>query len=133
MFHPKLAEIVRKDPRFPYEAYEFVFSALTHTQKMLGLKVESDAREPANNHVSGRQLLEGICDLAFEEFGQMARTVFHLWGVQRPADIGEIVFNLVEANLLSKTADDCRKDFDNVFDLDGALARPLVLDWQEAD
>src|SRR5262245_33497060 len=133
MFHPKLAEIVKKDPRFPYEAYEFIFSALTHTQKALGLTPDQEVRDSPNNHVSGRQLLEGICDLALRDFGMMARTVFRLWGVQRTADIGEIVFNLVEANLLSKTDEDCRQDFTDVFNLDEALTRPLVLDAQEAD
>jgi uncharacterized repeat protein (TIGR04138 family) len=129
MFHPKLAEIVRKDPRFPYEAYEFVFSALTYTQKQLGLSRDGTAE----NHVSGRQLLEGMRDLALEEFGLMARTVFQLWGVRRTDDVGDIVFNLVEANLLSKTNEDRREEFHNVFDLDEALTRPLVLDSLEAD
>jgi uncharacterized repeat protein (TIGR04138 family) len=129
MFHPKLAEIVRKDPRFPYEAYEFVFSALTYTQKALGLNRDG----AAENHVSGRQLLEGMRDLALEEFGMMARTVFHLWGVRRTDDVGDIVFNLVEANLLSKTDEDRREEFHEVFDLDEALTRPLVLDSLEAD
>jgi uncharacterized repeat protein (TIGR04138 family) len=133
MFHPKLAEIVRKDPRFPYEAYEFLFAALTHTQKSLGLASEHEGRETPENHITGRQLLEGIRDLALQEFGLMARTVFRLWGVHRTADVGDIVFNLIDANLLSKTDRDSRQDFEDVFDLDEALTRPLELDWQEAD
>ena len=32
MHYPGLAEIVRRDPRYAYEAYEFVFAALQHTQ-----------------------------------------------------------------------------------------------------
>ena len=36
MFHAGLAEVVRRDPRFAYEAYEFLYEALNHTQKMLG-------------------------------------------------------------------------------------------------
>ena len=36
MHHPKLADLVRRDPRYAYEAYEFLFAALAHTQKMLG-------------------------------------------------------------------------------------------------
>lgn len=48
----------------------------------------------------------------------MARTVFHLWGIDRSGDFGEIVFNLVEARLMSKTDNDTRADFQNVYDLD---------------
>ena len=36
MHHPKLDALIRRDPRFPLEAYEFVFAALSHTQELLG-------------------------------------------------------------------------------------------------
>ncbi|HXG12137.1 MAG TPA: Minf_1886 family protein [Gemmataceae bacterium] len=125
MFHPRLAEIVRRDPRYAYEAYEFVFAALAHTQKMLG---HDPAEEPGapnrpQRHVSGPELLEGIRDLALRQFGLMARTVFRLWGINRTDDFGEIVFNLIEARLMSKTDSDSRADFHNVYDLDQALVR----------
>jgi uncharacterized repeat protein (TIGR04138 family) len=122
VFHPKLAEVVRRDPHYAYEAYEFVFYALHHTQKMLGREApppEGEA-EP-QHHVSGPELLEGIRDLALREFGRMARTVFHLWGIERTADFGEIVFNLIEAGMMSKTNEDSRRDFHDVYDLDRAL------------
>jgi uncharacterized repeat protein (TIGR04138 family) len=61
----------------------------------------------------------------------MARTVLHLWGIDRTADIGEIVFNLVEANLMSKTAEDCREDFQDVYDLDQVLVRDYRIDFKE--
>jgi uncharacterized repeat protein (TIGR04138 family) len=125
MHHPKLAELVRRDPRYAYEAYEFVFAALAHTQKMLGRSTPDDPPvEPGpDHHVSGRELLQGIRDLALREFGLMARTVFRLWGINRTDDFGEIIFNLVEANLMSKTPTDSRADFQNVYDLDQALVR----------
>jgi uncharacterized repeat protein (TIGR04138 family) len=53
----------------------------------------------------------------------MARTVFRLWGINRTDDFGEIVFNLVEANLMSKTDNDSRDDFRDVYDLDQVLVR----------
>ena len=36
MHYPKLDDVVRRDPRYAYEAYEFLFEALKHTQNMLG-------------------------------------------------------------------------------------------------
>jgi uncharacterized repeat protein (TIGR04138 family) len=122
MRHSALAEIVRRDPRYAYEAYEFVFLALHHTQKMLGRKPpKGQAEASPENHVSGRQLLEGIRDLALREFGLMARTVFRCWGIQGTGDFGAIVFNLIEANLMSKTPEDTREDFEAVYNLDEAL------------
>ena len=38
MRHPEIAEIVRRDRRYAYEAYEFIFDALGHTQQLVGRK-----------------------------------------------------------------------------------------------
>lgn len=118
MFHAGIAEVVRRDPRYAYEAYEFVFAALHHTQKMLGrLPGDEGGEVGPHHHVSGRELLEGVRDLALREFGLMAGTVFRLWGIRRTDDFGEIVFNLVASNLMSKTDEDGRDDFHEVYDL----------------
>ncbi len=134
MYHPGLAEIVRRDPRYAYEAYEFVFEALQHTQRTLNRLPRERGEEPGpEHHVGGRELLEGIRDLALRQFGLMARTVFHLWGIDRTDDFGEIVFNLVEANLMSKTAEDSRADFHAVYDLDEALVQGYHIRLDEAE
>jgi uncharacterized repeat protein (TIGR04138 family) len=132
MHHPKLDEVVQRDPRYAYEAYEFVFAALAHTQRMLGRvpPKESSASE-VDYHVSGPQLLEGIRELALREYGLMARTVFRTWGINCTLDVGEIVFNLVAANLMSKTTEDCRDDFRDVYDLDRALVHEYRIDARE--
>ena len=135
----RLDDLVKRDPRFPYEAYEFVFAALTHTQHLLGRAPAEGEDEPEGaeggpgHHVSGRELLEGVRDLALREFGLMARTVFRMWGIERTDDFGEIVFNLVEARLMSKTSEDSRADFRNVFDLDEALVKDYRIVLDEAE
>jgi uncharacterized repeat protein (TIGR04138 family) len=131
MHHPKLDELVHRDPRYPYEAYEFVFDALAHTQKMLGRVPAPEAAQPEEHHVTGPELLAGVRDLALREFGLMARTVFRAWGINRTDDVGEIVFNLVEANLMSKTSDDDRRDFHAVYDLDQALVHDYRIEARE--
>lgn len=123
MHLPKLDDVVRRDPRYAYEAYEFIFAALAHTQRLLGRVPPAEGTSDQSYHVSGKQLLEGARDLALEQFGLMARTVFRMWGINRTDDFGEIVFNLVEAGLMSKTNEDNRADFRGVFDLDEALER----------
>ncbi|HEY1861964.1 MAG TPA: Minf_1886 family protein [Gemmataceae bacterium] len=133
MHHPKLAEIVRRDPRYAYEAYEFVFAALTHTQKRLGRMPQEDVSGEAQHHVRGPELLEGIRDLALREFGLMARTVFRRWGIEKTDDFGEIVFNLVEATLMSKTNEDSRRDFQGVYDLDRVLVDGFRINLDEAE
>ena len=76
---------------------------------MLGRAAEPTRDDaPAENHVSGRELCDGVVDLARREFGRMARIVFRLWGINQTDDFGEIVFNLIDANLMSKTDRDDR-------------------------
>jgi len=128
----KLMDVVRRDNRYSYEAYEFVFLALEHTQKLLGRELDENADPTeARHHVSGRQLMEGIRDFALQEFGMMARVVFRMWGIHKTDDFGEIVFNLIEAELMSKTSDDTRADFCDVFDLDDALVNGFRIVVQE--
>jgi uncharacterized repeat protein (TIGR04138 family) len=128
MQHPKLEDLVRRDPRYAYEAYEFVFGALAHAQKMLGR--ESSGEEDDEVHVSGPELLAGVRDLALREFGLLARTVFRLWGVNATDDFGEIVFNLIEAGLMSKNEEDTRRDFHAVYDLDEALVQDYRIELE---
>jgi uncharacterized repeat protein (TIGR04138 family) len=132
MYHTGLAEVVRRDGRYAYEAYEFLFHALHHTQKLLGREPPSGRREAApQHHVSGPKLLAGMRDLALREFGRMARTVFRLWGIERTDDVGELVFNLIDAGLMSKTDDDSRADFRGLFDLDEALLHGFRFELDE--
>jgi uncharacterized repeat protein (TIGR04138 family) len=126
MNDPKLENLLRRDPRYPIEAYEFVFNALKHSQQLLGRGKAAGRDEEA--HVTGPQLLLGVRDLARREFGLMARSVFRMWGIQRTDDFGEIVFNLIDAGLMSKTDSDDRRDFHEVYDLDEALTRDYLIE-----
>ena|SRR5437899_10691730 len=135
-FNPKLAEVVQRNPKYAYEAYEFVFQGLNYAQKLLGREPprEKPDQEDAEQkyHVSGPEWLEGIRGLALREFGLMARTVFHMWGVERTDDFGEIVFTLIDAGLVSKNSEDRREDFCGVFDLDEALVQGYRIQLDEA-
>jgi uncharacterized repeat protein (TIGR04138 family) len=136
MSHPKLEDLLRRDRRYPFEAYEFVFNALSHTQRLLdrvppeGLRFLAEMKNPTRekrHHVSGPELLEGVRDLARQEFGLMARIVFRLWGINTTDDIGEIVFNLIDAELMSQTDEDHRADFHAVYDMETALTEGYVI------
>lgn len=134
MIIPSLEDVVRRDSRFAYEAYEFVFAALAHSQRMLGKPAQDGELGPeGSHHVSGPELLDGVRDLALREFGLMARTVFRMWGVNRTGDFGDIVFNLIEANLMSRTEHDSRADFADIYDLDEALVESYRIEFTEAE
>lgn len=132
MRNVEIADIVRRDRRYPYEAYEFIFAALAHTQQMVGRKPQQGETMTEEHHVSGHEILRGTVDLARKEFGFLAKTVFHQWGVTRTDDVGELVFNLIDNSLLSKTDNDQRADFQDQFDLDRALSDDFTITLHEA-
>lgn len=119
----KILPMVRRDPRYAQESYEFVMRALEHTHKMLGRQPPDEKSDPDDprHHVTVRQWVEGVCDFARQEFGLMAPVVFRMWGIRATDDFGEIVFNLIDAGLMSRTAEESRADFHALFDLDEAL------------
>jgi uncharacterized repeat protein (TIGR04138 family) len=77
-------------------------------------------------HVTGQQLLDGIREFALTQYGPMARTVLNEWGIRRCEDFGDIVFNMVEQGLLSKTDQDSREDFKGGYDFDSAFVWPFL-------
>jgi len=124
-FDEALDLILQRDKRYQREAYLFVREALDHTQKIVGRAVREGTRQ-AIRHVTGPELLEGIRAYALEQFGPMTLTVFHEWGVRCGEDFGEIVFNMVENNLLAKTKQDSREDFKSSYDFDQAFRQPFL-------
>ena len=56
----------------------------------------------------------------------MTLTVLHEWGLRSCEDFGEIVFNMVEANLLAKTETDSREDFKAGYDFHEAFRQPFL-------
>jgi len=131
-FDEALEKMMQQDRRYDREAYRFVRDALDFTQQQLARSAERASRagrksgkKAPPHHVSGRELLDGIRDHALKEFGPMVTTVFNEWGIQRTADFGEIVFNMVEARLLNKTAEDSRDDFKDVYDFKEVFEQPF--------
>ena len=107
------------DDRYTLAAYLFIYEALVFTQKRL--QRDDPNLEAGRRHVSGQELLEGIREYATRMFGPLAPTVFRSWGLKATDDFGEMVFNLVEHQLLGKTDTDRREDFADGFDFDTAF------------
>jgi uncharacterized repeat protein (TIGR04138 family) len=130
---PKIIELTRDDPRYAYEAYEFVCDAVSYTQEMLGRSPREEDDPDADYHVSGEELVRGACELAVLEFGMMAPVVFRQWGIRKTDDLGNIVFNLIRAERLSKSDRDGPEDFHDLFDLNKALAEGFELTAEDVN
>lgn len=114
--------ICKEDGRFDRKAYTFVRQALDHTVQEL--KKRQPERTQKSQHVSGAELLQGIRTYALEQFGPLTKTVLSAWGITRCGHFGDIVFNLIEYNVFSKTENDRREDFADLYDFDEAFVKP---------
>lgn len=105
-FEAIIEKICEKDSRYQEGAYVFVMEALSYTQQRCGRR----------RHVSGEELLDGMKELLIKKFGPMTVTVLDYWGIKSTEDFGNIVFNLVNNKVLSKTEQDDIKQFRNGYD-----------------
>ncbi|MGA0334575.1 MAG: Minf_1886 family protein [Kiritimatiellia bacterium] len=116
-----IRNIVRKDKRYREEAYTFVREGLDYTVHEL-----KDPEKDQTHHVRGWELSKGIRDYAIREYGPVSLRVLRHWGIQSSEDIGEIVYNMIDAQLLGKTDEDEKEDFRGVFDFEQAFRDPFL-------
>jgi uncharacterized repeat protein (TIGR04138 family) len=105
--------VVSNDGRYRIEAFGFLHEGLTKAVK----NIYGEKKAPTG-HVSGRQLCEGIRELAIERWGMMAPVVLRKWGVNGSIDFGNMVYLLIEHGFMRKTDEDSVEDFRDIFDLD---------------
>jgi uncharacterized repeat protein (TIGR04138 family) len=114
-----LEDTVRADGRYRPEAFAFLLRGLEFTSAAVhGRRGKGRAR-----HVSGRELCEGLRELARSSWGPLAQTVLERWGIRRTRDFGEMVYFLIGLGLLGKQDDDHIEDFDDVYRFDEAFSR----------
>lgn len=119
-FDDHIATIASADRRYDAAAYHFVFRALDFVLEQR--ERASSEPLPPDSHVSAVELLDGLRDYALELYGPLARLVLGHWGLSCTEDFGEIVFRLVDCQLLNKQDSDRKSDFSNGFDFREAFA-----------
>lgn len=103
--------LAREDRKFPPDAYFLVFEGLE----------QALARLPTRRHVAPAELLAGIHAAAAVQWGGLADLVLGSWNVHSTHDLAELVFRLVERNLLVASDSDTRAEFLAAGDLRSGL------------
>jgi len=106
-----LDRLQERNPRFHARSYEFVMMALQSVIRSLDRP----------RHITGRELTEGVRELAIGRYGLLARAVLEHWGIHETEDVGRVVFAMVEHGLLVKEDEDRPEDFVDVFDFEDAF------------
>ena len=123
-FNEVIELICKEDGRYDRKAYTFIRQGLDHTVKEIRKKDAEKSQR--SRHVTGPELLEGLRVFALEQYGPLTKTVLNSWGVKRCQDFGDLVFNLIEYNVFSKTENDRREDFADIYTFDEAFVKPFL-------
>ena len=107
-FETAVKRIVVKDSRYNADAYEFVGEAVNYT----ALKLKKDRANVQARHVTCLELLYGVSEYARKQFGPMAGDLFENWGLISSQAIGNVVFNMINEQLLSASENDSVDQFD---------------------
>lgn len=118
----------RPELNFHRQAYLFTTDALSEAQTVYN----RDQANEVGGHVTARELLEGFRALAQKRFGMMASTVFRHWGVSSTADVGRIVFEMIDRGDMKKTDNDHFEDFVDVFAFQDVFDQQYVIDISKA-
>lgn len=125
-FEDAIRTCIAKDNRYLPQAYHAVRLGLDQAQRIVHGETKKGAKATARSrHVSGPQVLEGFRQHVLESYGPMSYPLLHNWGVKRTADVGNIVFNLIDSGLFGKSDDDKPEDFAGVYDFKEAFQRPF--------
>ncbi|MDH7598336.1 MAG: hypothetical protein QHH07_01705 [Sedimentisphaerales bacterium] len=109
---PKTPEQVGKEHgRYSPAAYRFVYEGLGYTLQKLG----------HTGHVTGQTLCHGLLALALDRWGKLALTVLNSWGIHTTRDFGQIVWALIQNQLMTAQPGDSIDDFNNAYDLKAAI------------
>ena len=98
----KINEFCNRTGKYAPDAYEFVTSCV----------VEQSGRMNPPRHLSALEVVQGIQKKLSAEFGCLAGEVTEYWQMQTSNDVGEIVFDLIDLQILNASEDDKRSDFD---------------------
>lgn len=119
-FYNTVKKILLKDSRYAFDSYEFINDAVIFTVKLF------EQEKGKTRHVTGVELLVGVKEFAIKKFGPMAYEIFQEWGIRDGMSVGNIVFNMLDYGLLSKTEKDSIEDFRVDFNIEEELKKPFI-------
>jgi uncharacterized repeat protein (TIGR04138 family) len=122
-----IESIVAKDPRYRPEAYKLTMRAVGYAYSYALSQQSVSGTTTAEAHVAAKEILESLRSLALMEFETGAKRRLNELGVKSCEDVGEIVFNLIDAKLLGKQSSDRKEDFQNGYNFDEAFNDPKLI------
>lgn len=131
-----MRKLLKEDPRYKFEAYQFIREALHYAQEHLAelsqaAYVGETTASENPRHITGQQLCEACRLYGLEQYGYLAAMVLASWGVHSTGDFGEMVYNLIRIEQMRKSESDRREDFDDVYSFSDAFEPQFELAQRE--
>ena len=104
-------DIVGKDPRYNGRAYALLMDCVRYLGK-------------EGQHMSGSDILEEFRERALDQYGPLTYEVLTEWGLSSTEDIGEMMFNLVDARGIGRDDSDSADSFAGGYDFREAFLGP---------
>ena len=104
----------------PRAAFLFVLEGLQFART----HVRHEASLPG--HIDAVDLCWCLHDMAVHFYGERAREALRDWDLNETADLGELVYLLIDAGLMRASEQDRIEQFDNVFDFDEQFQRAEI-------
>ena len=98
------ADIIAKDRRYDARAYALLMDVVRYLTGEGG------------KHCTGEDILDEFKERALDQYGPLTYTVLSEWGLSRTEDIGEMMFNLVDARRIGKDDKDSADSFAGGYD-----------------
>ena len=113
-----MEEVIRQDGRYPPDAFAFLHESLAKAVR------DAHGETPAEgqHHVAGKQICIAARDLAIERWGLLATAVLKRWNIRATIDFGNMVYLLIQHNVMHKTDEDSLEDFRDVYDFREAFS-----------
>lgn len=118
-FEDAVDTILSTHPEYAPDAYHFMRTALDSASRRFN-------KTAANPHLSAEELYLGFCAALLEEYGPLAKAVTEHWGIFQSADVGAIVYNLIEVGVFGRQESDTQAQFDHLRSLDTILNEPYL-------
>lgn len=123
-FQETLQQILAQHSEYKPDAYRYIYAVTTPATDDEELDKPDTQSHP--KHLSAQMLYQALCKRALKDFGPLAATVFRVWGLCTPQDIGRATYYMVDAGILCKQPHESAADFDTLPPLMPILRTPYL-------
>ena len=105
-------DVVARDSRYNARAYALLTDVVHYLSGEDG------------KHCSGEDIMDEFKERALDQYGPLTYTVLTEWGLACTEDIGEMMFNLVDAHRIGRDENDTADAFANGYSFKEAFLAP---------